>query len=214
MYAEHRLSEFMPFCEPSIGECFGCNSMADPNAACANADPNVPLCVDGECVACTEGDHTACDAQLLVCDTETMSCAPCSEHEQCPSGACDLLLESPTCFDPANVLDVGMGEMFATIAGALTEVGDLALDRAVLRLHGSGAMADFDESAMADTGAIAFIAAEGNSPRWTKTGAMGAPMLTVDGMDTRVYITDVSLSQSTSNSPGFVCNASAVDIRP
>ena len=208
--------ESMPFCDPVTEQCVRCDDMPEPDAACAEVDATNPLCVEGSCVACIDGNPAACDAQGLLCDINTMACVPCAEHAECPSGACDLLLETPTCFDPAHVLDVGANRKYQQISDALTFVNAMKLDRAVLRLHESGDGVDFDESiVLTAPNAIAFIATNGDSPLWTRTGAMSGAMLSVSGTDTRVYIDGVSLSNSTSLlGPGFVCNdGSAIDIR-
>ena len=210
--------ESMPFCDPVTEQCVRCDDMPDPDVACADANANVPLCVDGTCVACVDGNPAACDAQLLICDPDTMTCIPCSEHAACESGACDLLQQTPTCFDPEHVIDVVPD--WNTIVTVLERVPSLGADRtglenrAVLRLHEAGDGYDFDESVTIDNGAIAFIAADDASPQWSRSGAMSEPMLTVSGIDTRIYIDGVSLNRSLSSvSTGFFCDGGSVDIR-
>ena len=78
-----------PFCNP-LGECVACDGMDDPDAACLGADETMPVCAGGACVACTEGNTTICDDQLLLCDTGTNACVPCTRHDQCEVGACEL----------------------------------------------------------------------------------------------------------------------------
>ncbi|MEX1369175.1 MAG: hypothetical protein AB1Z98_38965, partial [Nannocystaceae bacterium] len=87
---EECLDAGAPFCEPTAGECVGCDGLKDGDAACAEADANAPLCVGGDCVACTADDTSVCDALALVCDEDTNACVPCTEHDQCGEAACNL----------------------------------------------------------------------------------------------------------------------------
>lgn len=197
-----------PLCDPDVGECVSCDLWTDANgdAACAEVDPMAPLCVGAECVACdAEGDTSVCDAQLLICGDDN-ACGPCSEHGQCDSGACDIAVG--TCFDPISVLDVGMGQTYTSIAAALGDVATMKLDSAVLRLHEG---ASFDETAAVMSGALAFVAAEGQSPQWANLSVM-APTLTVSGADTRVYVEGVRLAQN-GNDVGLLVDGATVDVQ-
>ena len=196
-----------PLCEPELGECVACDAFGDGDEACAELDAGSPLCVDGTCVSCTAEDTSVCDAQDLVCDEASGSCERCTEHDQCASGACDVAMGR--CFGPLNVLDVGDGQTYATIAAALNEVDTQGFDSAVLVLH---AGSDFNESATVSSGTLAFIAAEGESPQWVNTSAM-APTLTVTGATTRVYVQGLRLAQN-GNDVGLLADDGAVvDVR-
>ena len=196
-----------PFCEPDSGECVRCDGLDDGDAACAGVDPLIPLCVDGACVECTAQDPLVCDDQLLLCDAETNACVSCTAHEQCAAGACDV--SEGRCFDPENVLHVGMGQPYMSITAALDDVGAMMLDPAVLVLHEG---ASFDETATVSAGTLAIVAADGDQPQWVNTSVM-APTLTVTGMQTRVYLHQLRLAQN-GNDIGLVLDDGAwVDAR-
>lgn len=197
-----------PFCDDD-GVCVDCGGIPLGDEACAGVDPLVPLCVEGDCVGCVDGMTAACDEQLLVCDTGAMACVSCAAHGECASGACDLLGDMPTCFDADNVFDVGSGQMYANVAAALTAVDGMGLERAVLVLHEG---ADFNETAVVNSAAIAFVAADGQSPQWVYTSMPAAPTLTVSGADTRVYLDGIRLAQN-ANDLGLSCSGAAVDVR-
>lgn len=158
-------------------------------------------------MACTAEDTSVCYAQALVCDEETNACVPCTEHEQCESGACDAFMGE--CIDVANVLHVGFMQEFGTVGAALDEVMAMSIDPAVLVLHGGPS---FDETAEVTTGVVAFVAAEGDSPQWINSG-VAAPTLTVSGAQTRVYVQGIRLAQN-GNDLGLLVDAEArVDVR-
>lgn len=212
------------------GECVGCSDVAGSDAACTELDPMAPLCVADACVACTEGNTEVCEAQGLVCDTETNGCVPCTQHDECPSGACDLLDDAPTCLPVDNVLEVGAGQTFETIGEALTAVETMGLDPAVLVLHEG---ADFNEAAEVSSGTVAFIGAVGERPLWAQIGIPMTPTLSATGAGTRVYVSqlrmtgnlgDVALScdgaglhvqrsEIVANSGGAVSAMAACDLR-
>ncbi|MCA9708086.1 MAG: hypothetical protein KDK70_19700, partial [Myxococcales bacterium] len=206
-----------PYCDPVQGMCAACDQAPDDataDAACAALDPSVPLCVGGGCVACTSENTSVCDERLLICDEAAMACVPCTEHEQCESGVCDLLAEEPSCFDPDNAFDVGVNRRYLTITDALAAVEMMTLDRALLRLHGEGMMDHFTESVPIDFGVVAIIAADDDQPRWSNSGDMAPPILSVTGTDTRVYLDGIRLSGSQSSvSPGITCTGASIGIR-
>jgi hypothetical protein len=72
------------------GACVPCHLAPEPAAACVALDPARPLCTDAGCVACTEGDATACQGSTPVCDVATGACVGCSFHAQCPASACHI----------------------------------------------------------------------------------------------------------------------------
>ncbi len=94
-----------PFCDDVSGECVACDGVMDPDAACAEADPEVPLCIEGVCAQCTVDDDAVCGDLTPICDADTNTCIGCSEHEQCPdSGACNIA--EGNCFDPTSIAHV------------------------------------------------------------------------------------------------------------
>jgi len=194
-----------PFCDP-LGECVACDEMDEPDMACAEVDGGNPLCVGGACVACEAGDTSVCDGQLLLCDEETNACVGCTAHAECEAGACDVF--EGRCFDPSNVLDVGMGQTFGTIGAALDEVTAMGWEDAVLVLH---AGTDFNEVALVESGALAFVAAEGDSPQWVNTAVM-APTLSVSGAQTRVYVAGVRMRLN-GNDTALAVTEAQVDVR-
>lgn len=117
-----------PFCGGD-GECVSCQAVSDPNAACAELDPAMPVCDAGACVQCTGGQAEACGGQTPVCGDDN-ACVACTEHDQCPDSACHLDgVDVGACFDVAEVVMVtNAGELTAAL-GALG-----ATDRAVLVL--------------------------------------------------------------------------------
>ncbi|MEX1366171.1 MAG: hypothetical protein AB1Z98_23805, partial [Nannocystaceae bacterium] len=114
---EECLDAGAPFCEPMLGECVGCDGLEDGDAACAGVDANAPLCVGGDCVACTAEDVSVCDALALVCDQEMNACVPCTEHDQCGEAACNLF--DGTCLPADAVARVGPGQEYTTIGAAV-----------------------------------------------------------------------------------------------
>jgi hypothetical protein len=112
-------------------QCVACD---DPGVTCE--DPT-PACDPGSgaCVECTEGDATACTGDRPVC--EDAACRACLEHEECASGACNLL--TGACFtgalelwvddDAAGGGDGSMGMPFQEIREATTGLlgGDVAI---------------------------------------------------------------------------------------
>jgi hypothetical protein len=217
-------AEPTPFCNMESmesmesGMCVSCDGMPNPDAACAAVDATLPVCFAGECVACTPLKPALCDAELLLCDGTSNTCGPCTEHEECASGACDLFVGR--CFDPATVVEVGGGGE-PTIAEGLAGLEELGPDilrqrRGVLLVHEG---ADFNETATIDAGsmleAIAFVAAPGESPEWTYTGAPASPTLTVEMTTTRTYLNGLELQTNTGTNGGWglSCADGRVDVR-
>lgn len=197
-----------PFCGAE-GECVACDGVADGDAACAELDAMAPLCVEAECVACTGDDTSVCDAQLLLCDQGTNACAPCTEHQQCDSGACEL--DEGTCFDPISVVHVdgdgGLDFTSVTEAVASIEAGQLG----VIVVHELDGAGSYQGAVTIDGGkTLALIAAEGEAPIIQGTG--GNPGLNITGGDTTVYIDGINLVGNTS-AEGLVVDAATVTVQ-
>lgn len=113
-----------PFCNPTTEECVSCQEMDDPDGACAELDASNPLCVGGVCVACTPENPIVCDDQRLLCDSDTNACVPCTEHDQCTSGACELAVG--LCFPEDFVVHVDGdgGADYTSIVAAVNAVDD------------------------------------------------------------------------------------------
>lgn len=201
-----------PFCGPS-GECVTCGGTASPDAACAGVNPDLPVCVDDVC--------SSCEDALLLTDPVTGACFPCTEHDQCESGACDIF--EGTCFDPDRVIEVGDLGQSSSIAEGLLELQQVGVDR---RGERRGVLVlvdyiglDFDESitiTKASYDAVAFIAEQPDQdPNWGYTDAMPSPTLTVTGATTRVYLDRIILRNDTDITDGqnLFCDDARVDIR-
>lgn len=191
-----------PFCDPGTQTCVTCEQL-DRDDTCEDADATQPLCEEGQCVACRGVDETGvCDVpgQEWACELGGIfECAPCTEHAQCASGACDAFVG--ICFDPATRIVVTAGG--AGIVGALNEAAmlepDLAeLQRAVLVLEGTyNGAAEIGEGG-AGVDAVAFLAAEAALPEWSH-GSSGpeTPTLTVSA-SSRVYLDRIGLRSNIS----------------
>jgi len=95
---------------------------------------------------------------------------------------------------------------FLTVAAGLDEVAMMGWEDAVLVLH---AGSSFDEVAVVDSGAVAFVAAEGDTPQWVNTSLM-EPTLSVSGAQTRVYLAGVRMRDGDT---ALVVSQAQVDVR-
>ena len=177
-----------PFCEPVTGMCVACDGMEDPDGACAELDPVAPLCVGGTCIQCTSENPVACDQQLLLCDDDTSSCIPCTEHGQCSSGACELAVGR--CFPGDFVVQVDGdgGADYASIANAATDVPNGA--HGVILVHELDGGAAYGPAIINGGKAIALLAAPGESPNIQ--GSIGP--LRATGAGTILYMDGLSVS--------------------
>lgn len=189
-----------PFCDPASGQCVECGG-DDPDGVCAAADPSVPLCVDGACGECREGQTTACDEQALVCDVGTGTCVGCTAHEQCASGACERA--TGQCFDDSIAIihvdgDSGSGRDFSRVVEAIASVPDGGL--AVIVVHERDAETVYEENVVIDAGkTLVLRGADGERPLMRAPG----PALTVSGAMTTAYIDRLVVLESP-NSVGMV----------
>jgi len=89
-----------PFCV-EMDVCGSCSELVGID--CTDIDADNPACHPdlGTCVECTADNEMAC-GPAEVCNQYKNDCGECFEHEQCPSGACDM--KSGTCFPEANVV--------------------------------------------------------------------------------------------------------------
>lgn len=89
-----------PFCV-EMDVCGSCSELVGTD--CADIDAINPACHPelGTCVECTSENQMAC-GPAEVCNQYKNDCGTCFEHEQCPSGACDM--KSGSCFPEANVV--------------------------------------------------------------------------------------------------------------
>jgi hypothetical protein len=190
-----------PFCEPVRSECVGCDEMTDPDGACAGADPALPLCVRGGCVACTPENPAVCDQALLVCDDESNACVRCEAHGECGSGACELA--AGTCFPPGVVVHVDGdgGQDFLSVAAAVASVG--AGQYRVIVVHELEMDAEYGMVTINNGKTIALLAAPGEHPIIRGTG-MGNPGVRVEGVGTVLYMDGLRVSQSAAQ--GLVVN--------
>lgn len=191
-----------PYCNPTDGECVTCDLLDDPDGACATNNGAQPLCVGGECVACTADDATACTGATPVCEAETNTCVPCTEHSQCGEAACNLF--SGQCLPSDAVVRVGPGQEYGTIDAAVSSFAEGALGTIIVFAD------DYNNQPVTVDGGrvLAFLAAElgpkVEPPRWTQGGG-GAPQLRVD--DGTVLLDGLQLSGNASSmDPGVLVN--------
>jgi hypothetical protein len=184
-----------PFC--GVNEACGtCEATKDPDGACAGLDPGLPLCVGGACVACTPENPVVCDEQLLLCDGDTNACVPCTEHDQCGSGACELAVGM--CFPPDMVVHVdgdpgAMPADFPSVAAAIASVGPA--ERRVIVVHELEGDVPYLGGVTIGAGTvIALFGAPGENP--VIQGTAGNPGVTVDGAGSALYMTGVRVALS------------------
>lgn len=178
-----------------MGECGTCETTEDPDGACASVDETTPLCVNGACVACTPENPAVCDAMLMVCDGATSTCVPCTEHEQCASGACELAVG--TCFSPDVVVHVDGdgGQDFTGVGAAVNSIGDGM--RGVIVVHELDGGAAYQGSVLIDGDKIiALQATLGEQP--IMRGTSSNPSVLVTGATTALYVDGLRLAAHTS----------------
>jgi len=166
----------------------------DPDAACAELDPDEPLCVNGACVECTPENPLLCDERLLLCDGDTNTCVPCVEHAECGSGACELAVG--TCFPPGAVVHVDEdgGQEFTSVTDAVASVG--AGEYRVIVVHEIDGAGSYQGAVLIGAGKrIALLAAPGESP--VIQGVGGNPGLRVEGAGTVLYTDGLGLVGNT-----------------
>lgn len=196
-----------PFCHAN-GACVACDGMPVPDAACAGQDESMPLCVDGECVQCSQANTAVCDARLQICDPETQACTGCVEHADCESGACELAVGR--CF-PADAVvlevDDAAGADHATVVGAVAAIVNGGFG--ILRVHERSDFAAYQAAHVVDASkTIALLGAPGEAP--LLQGDAGAPALHVEGMDTAVYIEGLALRDTAQDGRGLVVREGTV----
>jgi len=79
-----------PVCDLEAGTCTSCSAGSNPDAACEAADPLTPVCIEGDCVACSNDDVGSCTGATPVCLDN--ACVACTEADvsACPE-------ETPAC---------------------------------------------------------------------------------------------------------------------
>ncbi len=85
-----------PYCV-AADQCGQCSEL--DSKSCSDIDSGTPACDadSGFCVECTTSDLAACsNPNEAICNPYTLECAPCFEHDQCASMACNI--ESGMCF--------------------------------------------------------------------------------------------------------------------
>lgn len=166
-----------PFCG-TMGECGTCDGTSDPDAACASADPGLPLCVGGACVQCTAAAPEACTGTTPICDDATNTCVPCVEHGQCGEAACNLFTGACLPADADAIAHVGPGEEFASLTLAVASIPSGSQGTVIVHVG----MPDYNEAVTVGGGrVVAFLAAPDavSSPGWIQSAAGGGPQLTV-----------------------------------
>src|SRR5690606_3466002 len=151
-----------PAGEPDSGECVSCTATLEADLACAEADANTPVCQDGSCVQCAEGKEGACGGVTPICDDAASMCVGCSDHDQCPASACNLL--AGNCMDPAAVVHVDGdgGQDYTTLTAALDDfAGGRELPIIFQRYNNDSAY----QGSVGIAGTVALLAAPGEEPR-------------------------------------------------
>lgn len=184
-----------PLCDPVTGDCVTCDALMDPDAGCAELDPEMPVCADGSCVECTETSTALCTGTDPSCDVHTNTCIPCTSHEQCGEAACNLYTGS--CLPEEAVVHVGPGQWFPTlrIAAESFEPGT----EGTIIVH----MDSYDELVTVEGGRVlAFIAADVGPavapPQWSNTSGTASQLTVKTG--TTVIMNGMLLSNNTSSS--------------
>jgi len=179
-----------PFCNPE-GVCVGCNALMDGDGACAEINPENPLCVGGECVACTESVPDACEGIAPVCDDPSHTCVACSDHAQCGDAGCNYF--TGACLPASEIVHVG-GPVpdFATLTGAIASFADG--DEGTIIVHEGGA---YSEAVTVGGGRVlAILANDDELPTWIFTGG-DSPQLTI--ADGTVLLEGIQMSSNSSS---------------
>jgi hypothetical protein len=154
------------------GSCMPCSSTSEPNLACTSRDPELPICHDGECVACLGDDQAVCSAQGQICVPGQTVCGPCTNHDQCAGGAaCDIL--EGVCFPERAVyhIDGDGGRDFLSVTEAYSSLYQQDGVTATFLVHELEEGEPYDDKISISIGdRIAAIAAPGERPYlWSST---------------------------------------------
>lgn len=188
------------------GDCVPCD--VGPAEGCEAKDSATPVCDAGECVQCTGENTAACEDATPVCDAELRQCEPCSEHQQCPGSACNLVEGSCLPLDAVIHVDGDGGREFTSIGAALASVS--AGVTAVLVVHERNADTPYVEAVTIDGGrTIALLAADGETPVLQGPGASSA--VAVNDASTSAFLERIQLRNS--GGYGVSCDAAFVDLR-
>lgn len=189
-----------PLCDPVTGDCVTCDALVDPDAGCAELDPELPVCTDGACVECTETSTALCTGTDPSCDVHTNTCIPCTSHDQCGEAACNLFTGS--CLPEEAVVHVGPGQWFPTPSSAAESVEPGAEGTIIVHLD------SYDESVTVEEGRVlAFLAADVgpavDPPQWTNTSGT-VSQLTVRTSATVIMDGMLVSSNTSSSEPGLL----------
>lgn len=151
-------------------ECVPCSA----DAECLDRDPGLPACRDdGQCVACTPSNASACGDTTPVCNPALNECEGCGFHEQCAGTACDIA--TGACFEDDCVNEVD-GDPDAK--ANYTNIQAAIADGCVVIVHElDGADVPYVGAVDIDGLQVALLAAPGEDPIVLGTG--GAPSLNV-----------------------------------
>jgi hypothetical protein len=200
------------------GLCVACNG-AGGDAACAEAHPDLPVCLTegsdiGTCVQCTEAATEACTGTTPLCNVDSRTCEPCVTHAQCMDAmgsACHI--ETGECLpadrvwhvdgDAAAGGDGSEATPYPTIAAALTNIA--GGERGTIVLH--QASSDYNATVSIDTGrVVAIVAPVGDRPRIATIAASG--LVVVSGLDTVAYLEGLTITLNGAG-PGLRVDAEA-----
>ncbi len=202
-----------PFCV-EMDVCGSCSQLVGTD--CADIDPSNPACHPelGSCVECTEDNQMAC-GPTEVCNQYKNDCGKCFEHEQCPSGACDM--KSGACFPEENVVWVerrnncigenGTEEKPYCALQTAIELGG-GMDLVIMLKEGIGPQ---NEPVSVSGGIkVAIIGAEDPHPR-ISSPASSDTRITVDS-NSWLYISKVDLVDSPKANPFLACSGSTLQL--
>lgn len=190
-----------PYCVE--GSCVDCSALA----SCAEVDADAPACdgASGLCVECTDVDASACSGGTPVCDAALQTCVKCAQHDECSSGACDIL--SGACFPDADTLWV---DRKASCSGEGTEASPFCEIQDAVKAISPGAptivrvvagVTPYTTKIDVGSGVIAALIGEGGSPA---IDVDLDAMLVNDGA--RVYLNALRFVGSSMNAGnGLVC---------
>jgi len=166
------------------------------NAGCESPTPVCDVSGSGTCVECTAEEAEACSGTTPVCG-EDNTCAACSAHDQCASGAC---APDGSCAAETDVAYVGgpgsTDNATCTKATPCTKVAKaLATNRDIVKFAGTT-----DEGVTVGSGRIVTFLAD---PGAKLTRSAGGAIVTVRDDGTSLTINDLSISDAPNNASGF-----------
>jgi hypothetical protein len=184
-----------PICEDT--ECVPCST----DEQCADRDAGMPACrADGQCVACTPSNASACVDSTPVCNAAN-ECEGCRFHEQCEGTACEIA--TGACFADTCVVEVDRD------GGADYESIDDAIADGCVVVVRDAAGGYPEEVTIAGGISVAILAADGASPILAGSVGSGQPALEITGGAT-VYVQGLRINGNDMGGLGVEVNAATI----